>query len=79
MTAKVTFMYTRQLKVAYKWRPTCHNIAFRKESPVPFINLSGNWLEEAGFLIGDKVTVSVESNRLTIVKIDVEDEAVKQK
>lgn len=34
--------------------------------PVPYLRLSGQWLQEAGFNAGDKVAVTVESGKLTI-------------
>lgn len=33
---------------------------------VPFIRLRGKWLEESGFYIGQRITVSISENFLTI-------------
>jgi Toxin SymE, type I toxin-antitoxin system len=35
-------------------------------APVPYLRLAGNWLEQAGFTPGQKVSVSVEDRVLTI-------------
>lgn len=68
MPAKIIPMYTKHLKVAYKWQATNNSPHFRKERQVPFINIAGVWLEQAGFAIGEKVTIVIETNQLTIVK-----------
>jgi len=36
---------------------------------VPWLNLSGVWLEKAGFNIGDMIAISVEDKTLTIKRI----------
>ena len=36
---------------------------------VPFIRLSGKWLQEAGFESGDSIRVDVEYGRLVISKV----------
>ena len=33
---------------------------------VPWLNLSGVWLEEAGFDVGDNIAIAVEKNTITI-------------
>lgn len=33
---------------------------------VPWLNLSGVWLEKAGFEVGDNITISVSRNAITI-------------
>jgi len=35
-------------------------------APVPYLRLSGNWLEQAGFTPGQKVAVTVGESGLTI-------------
>lgn len=37
-----------------------------KNIDVPWLNLSGLWLSEAGFDIGDEITISVAKDTLTI-------------
>jgi len=43
----------------------------RRQNPVPFLRLSGRWLESAGFEIGSKVRVVVEADRLVVEPADV--------
>ena len=38
----------------------------RAQEPVPFLRLSGRWLEAAGFAIGAKVRVQVNPDRLVV-------------
>jgi hypothetical protein len=37
---------------------------------VPFLRLSGRWLERAGFAIGGKVKIDVTEGRLIIESVD---------
>jgi hypothetical protein len=37
---------------------------------VPFLRLSGRWLERAGFAIGGKVKIDVSEGRLIIEPVD---------
>lgn len=41
-----------------------------KKSP-PQILLQGNWLEKAGFSVGDKITVKCQQGQLTITKDEI--------
>lgn len=41
---------------------------------VPYIRLSGNWLQEAGFGIGSLFVAEVEENKIVLTKKVVEDE-----
>lgn len=41
-----------------------------KYQNTPTIVLKGKWLEELGFLMGDKLSVKCEDGRLTITKAD---------
>jgi toxic protein SymE len=79
MPAKIIPMYTRRLRVAYKWQPTNNSPGSFKERRVPFINIAGVWLERAGFSIGENVTIVVETNQLTIVKGGYGDDGVEIK
>lgn len=38
----------------------------------PKLILSGDWMNEAGFTIGEKVTVQVMDNKLIITKDDIQ-------
>ncbi|MGO4294391.1 SymE family type I addiction module toxin [Chitinophaga sp. RAB17] len=51
----------RKAKLHYKSAPRVYE--YKK---VPWINLSGLWLEKAGFDIGDSITISVNEGALTI-------------
>lgn len=59
---------TRRLTVNSIYQPRL-DIADRI---VPSINLIGLWVENAGFKIGDKVSVDVEENRILINRIEPE-------
>lgn len=37
---------------------------------VPYLRLRGHWLEDAGFTIGDKVTIEFKENRLMIERLE---------
>ena len=39
----------------------------------PTIKLTGKWLEEVGFKVGDKVEAIVENNMLILIKITPEE------
>jgi len=46
-----------------------HKKILKKPTFKPKINLSGDWLEKAGFEIGGKITVTVSKNLLIIKKL----------
>jgi toxic protein SymE len=56
--------YQRKAKLHYKSVPRLYDY-----KQVPWLNLSGHWLEKAGFKIGDLIAVSVGKNTLTIKKV----------
>ncbi|WP_158267120.1 SymE family type I addiction module toxin [Chitinophaga niastensis] len=58
---------TRHLTVKY-----IHQERTYDSRLVSCISLAGVWLENAGFIVGDKVTVQVESNRIVISKLKQE-------
>ena len=41
------------------------------EAVVPYLRMSGRWLEEHGFAIGSDVQVVVEHGRVTLISVDV--------
>jgi toxic protein SymE len=41
------------------------------EGVVPYLRMSGRWLEEHGFAIGSGVQVLVEHGRVTLISVDV--------
>jgi hypothetical protein len=44
-----------------------HRAAEPPEAVVPYLRMSGQWLEEHGFRIGSVVRVRVEHGRLTLI------------
>lgn len=59
---------TRRLTVSSIYQPRTSI----EDKNVPMINLIGLWVENAGFKIGDKVTVDVEPNRILVNRIEPE-------
>ena len=59
---EVTPRKTRSLKVYYSPKST----RFRKR---PMIRLSGNYLEDAGFAVGDRIEVGLNSRQIVISKL----------
>jgi toxic protein SymE len=56
----------RQVKMYSRWRHASKRwLGQNKE--VPWLNVSGIWLREAGFNIGDRLKITVENNKLTII------------
>uniref|UniRef100_F4C8X7 Toxin SymE-like domain-containing protein n=1 Tax=Sphingobacterium sp. (strain 21) TaxID=743722 RepID=F4C8X7_SPHS2 len=55
---------TRKVKLYAKWRELQTSRPGGKS--VPWLNVSGVWLEQAGFHVGDQVTITVEQNQLII-------------
>lgn len=53
---------TRNLKVERRYRSLKYGVT----KPISQIKLIGNWLEQAGFLAGDEVEVSVADGCLTL-------------
>lgn len=52
-----------------KLQPLHRNYNYK---PVPFLRLSGKWLQQAGFCIDSTVSVTVEDNLLVIRPIEEE-------
>jgi len=50
-------MNFRKLKIGY---------LFTNKKPVPKINISGKWVQEAGFQIGEDVKITVAKNQIII-------------
>jgi toxic protein SymE len=55
----------RQLKISSSY----HKQPFKRPVFRPKLTISGDWVEKAGFNIGDAVTVSVSQNLLIIQKL----------
>lgn len=60
-----TFSNLRKLTVSSSY----HKVRWKKPTFKPKLTISGDWVQKAGFTIGDKVTVSVSENCLIIQKI----------
>lgn len=54
----------RQVKLHAKNRPCRGSITGNKD--VPWLNVSGEWLKQAGFNIGSQVEITVKQNELII-------------
>lgn len=61
----------KQVKVQAKYRPSQSRCMGARGKEVPWLNLSGIWLAEAGFNIGDPVRVVSRSGLLLIERIEL--------
>lgn len=57
---------TRQVKLHGRSRPLTGGWGYHPYKVVPWLNVSGVWLEKAGFKIGDQVEITIEDNLLLI-------------
>ncbi len=56
----------RQVKMCSRYRRADKRwLGENKE--VPWLNVSGLWLEAAGFRIGDRLQINIENNKLIII------------
>ena len=55
----------KQVKLHYKSNLNTKRI----NRDVPWLNVSGLWLERAGFGIGQQVEIAVENRKLTIIAL----------
>jgi HSP20-like domain of unknown function (DUF1813). len=61
---------TRQAKVHGLYRPaTTRWGSGNRGKYVPWLNVNGLWLEQAGFKVGDRIEISVKNKELTIKKL----------
>ena len=60
-----TFFKSRSLKISSQYQKQI----FKKPIFKPKLILSGDWLQKAGFTIGENVEVKVTNNQLIITKI----------
>jgi Toxin SymE, type I toxin-antitoxin system len=60
-----TYINLRKLKISSHYKKTI----FKKPILNPKLTISGNWLKNAGFEIGESVTITVNKNQLIITKI----------
>ena len=59
----------RFLTIGYQYYESQHKDIERRTRPrqVPFLRLSGDWLQAAGFTVGQKARVQVTKRGITIV------------
>jgi toxic protein SymE len=55
----------RKVKLHGKYRPL-QSCGWPNFKAVPWLNVSGQWLEQAGFKVGDAVEITVEQSTLII-------------
>ena len=60
-----TFFNLRKLKISSQY---CRAL-WKKPTHKPKLILSGDWMQKAGFEIGENVTIKVNKNQLIITKI----------
>ena len=62
---------TRRAKIHGLYRRGVVNWFYKTDSSktVPWLNVNGQWLEQAGFKIGDQIQIDVRRNRLVIKKL----------
>ena len=60
-----TFSNLRKLKISSKYAKAL----WKKPAHKPKLILSGDWMQKAGFEIGESVTISVNKNQLIITKL----------
>ncbi len=61
-----TYFNPRKLKISAQFSK-----ALWKKSHKPKLTLSGDWLQKAGFEIGESVTITVSQNQLIIQKATI--------
>jgi toxic protein SymE len=54
----------RELSITTLFRPS--NRTRTGETPVPYLRLSGRWLEQHGFTPGSRITVTAENGKLVL-------------
>lgn len=52
----------RRVRLCGKYHPR-----IKQDIDLPWLSLSGVWLRQAGFNIGDRLKITVEQNRLIII------------
>lgn len=60
-----TFFSSRKLKISSQYAKAL----WKKPTHKPKLILSGDWMQKAGFEIGENVTITVNKNQLIITKI----------
>lgn len=58
---------SRRLKIGYQVYEQRRDGQWMPPRTVPFVRLSGDWLQEAGFEVGQKVNVRIGKGRIVLV------------
>lgn len=58
----------RRVKIYGKFRSAGMRLCDRDPRAVPWLNVSGDWLQQAGFAIGDQIEITVGEKELHIKK-----------
>ncbi len=61
---------SRRIKLSSKYREVKGEGRVMKV--IPWLNVSGVWLEEAGFNAGDQVEITITNHTLTIKKLEAD-------
>ncbi|HBO3969124.1 SymE family type I addiction module toxin [Pseudomonas aeruginosa] len=69
---KASLSKSRHLKVGYQLYESRHSDWERRGKPrqIPYLRLSGDWLEAAGFGVGCKVSVRVMRRRIVMQVVE---------
>jgi len=67
-------MHHRRLTVSRIFQPRSQG----RLKPAPFLRLTGQWLAAAGFPIGERVEVRVESGRLILEPLEMAGDAERE-
>jgi len=59
---------SRKVKIYKKFRGAGMRLCDPDPRAVPWLNVSGDWLQQAGFEIGDQIEIMVGENELHIKK-----------
>lgn len=59
---------SRRVKIYGKYRNGGMRLCDPDPREVPWLNVSGDWLKQAGFEIGDQIEITVGENELHIKK-----------
>lgn len=64
-------MKDRRLTLTRAVRDRTQRNGYRAQAVVPYLRVQGQWMEQAGFHVGDRVRVQVEQGRLILTVEDV--------
>ena len=70
-SAQEKFQHLRQLKFResyydHQYRPKTHSRPYKPPVPVPWVQIKGYWLNQAGFTIGTALSVQVQQGRIVL-------------